>query len=539
MDKKRKRIGNRALQSGLQQVAVGALTGVFAGIVVTLYNILASRAEVFSRGVYAYVRSHPAFIPLLFLALVLGAVIIGGVLKWIPMIRGSGIPQTEGATRGLIHFRWYRVLTGMFATSLLTISLGLSAGAEGPSIQVGGACGCGTNDLLRKNETTLRFQITGGACTGLAVAFNAPLTGMAFAFEEAHKRFTPEVFVCSFSSVIMGVLTRNLLRPLLGLPVTAALTTYTLINPDLSSYLYIFLAATVCGLLGVAFYYLTMTARRGFEKITFFHGMGKMVIPFAAGGVFGLITAYAMGGGHELLSALGGGMEDVERIFDSPLWVTLLAVLVLKLVASVLNIGAGVPCGAFIPMLAVGACAGGLMSIVCVKMGMDPACADILIMICMAAFFTSVVKAPITAIVMVMELTWNFTFLLPVILGVAVGYLTSDIFRTQPLYEKLLEEILEEQRKKNPPRRISFRLRVGKDSPADGRAVRDILWPSDALVVSVLRDGRQLVPDGDTVLRRGDEIVVRGETSKEDSYTETLALTVGELLGKELLTEPE
>ena len=53
MDKKRKRIGNRALQSGLQQVAVGALTGVFAGIVVTLYNILASRAEVFSRGVYA------------------------------------------------------------------------------------------------------------------------------------------------------------------------------------------------------------------------------------------------------------------------------------------------------------------------------------------------------------------------------------------------------------------------------------------------------------------------------------------------------
>ncbi len=197
MKQKIQNLGNKA-HYGAQIVSVGALTGLFAGLVVTLYNVLASMAEEFSRGYYDFFREHPAFIPLLFAALFVGAIVIGGVLKFIPMIRGSGIPQTEGATRGLIRFKWYQVLTGMFACSLFTIFMGMSAGSEGPSIQIGGACGYGMSNMLRRGDLVRRYQITGGACAGLAVAFNAPLTGMAFAFEEAHKRFTPEVFVCSF-----------------------------------------------------------------------------------------------------------------------------------------------------------------------------------------------------------------------------------------------------------------------------------------------------------------------------------------------------
>ncbi|MDE5897185.1 MAG: chloride channel protein, partial [Clostridia bacterium] len=208
-----KRIGSKA-GSGAQIVVVGGLTGLFAGIVVTLYNLLASMTEEFASGYYGFFRDNPAFIPLLFLALALGSVVIGGTLKFLPMIRGSGIPQTEGATRGLIHYKWWQVLPAMFAASLFTIFMGLSAGSEGPSLTVGGACGYGVSDLLKRNAMVRRYQITGGACAGLAVAFNAPLTGMAFAFEEAHKRFTPEVFICAFSSVIVAVLTRNLLRPL-------------------------------------------------------------------------------------------------------------------------------------------------------------------------------------------------------------------------------------------------------------------------------------------------------------------------------------
>lgn len=267
--KKMKKIGDKAYHYGFQLVAVGALTGLFAGLVVTLYNVLTSYAEDFSRGYYEFFREYPAFIPLLFLALFCGAIVIGGVLRFIPMIRGSGIPQTEGATRGLIRFKWYQVLTGMFAASLFTVFMGLSAGSEGPSIQIGGACGYGTSDLLKRGEMLRRYQITGGACAGLAVAFNAPLTGMAFAFEEAHKRFTPEVFVCSFSSVITAIITRNLLRTAMGLSVGSSFTTFALNAPNMLSYLYILFAAAICGLAGVGFYFLVFRAKKLFAKLTF------------------------------------------------------------------------------------------------------------------------------------------------------------------------------------------------------------------------------------------------------------------------------
>ncbi len=535
--KKMKKIGDKAYHYGFQLVAVGALTGLFAGLVVTLYNVLTSYAEDFSRGYYEFFREYPAFIPLLFLALFCGAIVIGGVLRFIPMIRGSGIPQTEGATRGLIRFKWYQVLTGMFAASLFTVFMGLSAGSEGPSIQIGGACGYGTSDLLKRGEMLRRYQIAGGACAGLAVAFNAPLTGMAFAFEEAHKRFTPEVFVCSFSSVITAIITRNLLRTAMGLSVGSSFTTFALNAPNMLSYLYILFAAAICGLAGVGFYFLVFRAKKLFAKLTFWMGMGKMTIPFLLGGAFGLITVNVMGGGHELIQSLGSLSEGVEAVFSSPLWATLLIVLVLKFIISIVNMGAGVPCGVFIPMLAVGACLGALLSLLCVKMGMDPAYADAVIMISMAAFFTTVVKAPITAIVMVVELTWSFTFLTPVILGVAVGYLIGDVFRTEPIYDKLLDGILEEQRAKAPLKKLTVKLCVQKGSPADGRAVRDILWPSDALVVGLFRGDKRLVPDGETVLVEGDIVFVHGEASDTEAYTKTLASTVGELLETTLETE--
>ena len=530
MKKKMKKIGDNAYHYGLQLCAVGSLTGLFAGAVTTLYNVLTSKSEHFSQHVYGLVRENPAFIPLLFLVLIAGAIIVGGVLKFIPMIRGSGIPQTEGATRGLIRFKWYQVLTGMFATSLFTVFMGLSAGSEGPSITIGGASGYGVSELLRRNETIRRYQVTGGACAGLAVAFNAPFTGMAFAFEEAHKRFTTEVFVCSFSSVIVGVLTRNLLRSAMGLPIGSFLTTYVFVAPDMLSYLYILLAAAVCGIAGVAFYYLVFLAKKLFAKITFFKGIGKMIIPFVLGGAFGLITVNAMGGGHELLESLGGGMAHVERVFSSPLWATLLIVFALKFIISIVNMGAGVPCGVFVPMLAVGACLGGLMSLLCTQMGMDPAYSDLIVMICMAAFFTTIVKAPLTAIIMVVELTWNFSFLLPVILGVAVGYIAGEIFHTEPIYDKLLDGILEEERKKHPVKKISVKLRVLAGKPADGRSVRNVLWPHDTLVTSLMRGETHIVPDGETVLIEGDVITIVGEASDGKELVKTLSSIVGETL---------
>lgn len=84
------------------------------------------------------------------------------MVRLVPMIKGSGIPQTAGATRGIVHFRWYREAAAMFAASLLSIFMGLSAGSEGPSLEIGGACGDGVACLFRRSEMVRRYQVTGG-----------------------------------------------------------------------------------------------------------------------------------------------------------------------------------------------------------------------------------------------------------------------------------------------------------------------------------------------------------------------------------------
>ena len=523
---------------GIQIVAVGALTGLFAGLVVTLYNALAKMSEEFSRGYYEFFRENPAFIPLLFLALGAGAIVIGGTLKFIPMIRGSGIPQTEGATRGLIHYKWYQVLPAMFAASLFNIFMGLSAGSEGPSIMIGGACGYGMSDVLRRNATVRRYQVTGGACAGLAVAFNAPLTGMAFAFEEAHKRFTPEVFVCSFSSVVFAILTRNLLGPCVGVSAGASFHTFSFaVSPDYLFYAYVLLSSLLVALAAVGFYFLLFLGKRLFAKIKFWKGMGKMLVPFLIGGAFGLITVNVMGGGHDFISSLGSLSDGVESVFSSPLWATLVIVIILKIIVTVLNLGAGVPCGMFIPMLAIGAGLGKLLSLFCGVIGMDAAYSDLLVMVCMATFFTTVVKAPITGIVMVVELTWNFTFLLPTILGVAIGYLMGDLFRTEPLYDRLLEGILAEGGEQKHEQ-VSVRLRVSEGSTAAGRAVRDVLWPAGVRIALLEHGDSVILPDGNSELCAGDVITAVGNLHDEE-ILELLVESVGELLEKPEPPAPE
>ena len=426
-------------------VLAGALTGMFAGVAVTLYTLLAKLAEEFSRGYYGFFRTHPAFIPLLFLALFLGAVVIGGTLRFLPLIRGSGIPQTEGEIRGLMRFRWYRALTGMFAASLFTVFMGLSAGAEGPSVMIGGACGSGVSVLLKRGARVRRYAVTGGASAGLAVAFNAPLTGMVFAFEEGQRRFTPEVVLCAVSSVPFAVGVRALLYMAFGLENGAYFSAFSFAGADMLDarfYGYLLLTVTVCALLGVALYHAVFALRRLFSKITFWKGVGKMLLPFLLAGGAGLLTAYAMGGGHGFISALGGNASGMVPLFSSPVWVAVLAAVLLRFFLTAVNMGAGVPCGAFIPMLSIGAGTGALMSFLCGAMGMPAAYADVLVVVGMAAFFTAVVKAPLTGVVMTFELTWDFFFLLPALIGVAVGYLAGELFRTRPVYDRLLEELL-------------------------------------------------------------------------------------------------
>lgn len=257
-----KNLLSRLYRHGVQLMAVGIVTGILAGIVVTYFNIAAELLSKYSKDLYALVRENPAFVPLLFVVLAIIAFGIATLAKFVPMVRGSGIPQAEGATRGLLELKWYKSLPAMAASCLACIISGLTAGAEGPSMFIGATCGEGTSKLLRCTDMEKRYQITGGACAGLAVAFNAPLTGITFAFEEAHRRFTPAIFICAFSSVLSAIITRNALYGFMGMSISASLQSFAFVQIPLKSYGFVALAAIASGLCGIGFYALCMLSKK-------------------------------------------------------------------------------------------------------------------------------------------------------------------------------------------------------------------------------------------------------------------------------------
>ena len=110
MVKVMKKYSRLVWDNALNMVIMSVLTGLFAGVVVTFYNILMSLGEETSEKLYSMLLDNPAFIPLLFVGLAAGALVIGTLVKLVPMIRGSGIPQIEGAARGVVRFKWYIIL---------------------------------------------------------------------------------------------------------------------------------------------------------------------------------------------------------------------------------------------------------------------------------------------------------------------------------------------------------------------------------------------------------------------------------------------
>lgn len=516
--------------NGVNLILLSILTGLFAGVVVTFYNVLASIGEDTAGKLYSLVRDNPAFVPVLLLGLAAGGVVIGTFVRFVPMIRGSGIPQIEGAARGIIRFKWYVTMCSMFAASLACVFMGLSAGAEGPSLEIGGCAGEAVGATLKRSQMVKRLQIASGSSAGLAVAFNAPITGLVFAMEEAFRSFSPQVFVCAAISVVTSLFTRNLIRPAIGYGVGFTFDSFVFAPFSLGSCLWTIPAALITALIGVGFYYSVFGAKKLFKNVTFFRGAGKYIFVFVLAGCFALVTSYAIGGGHSFIASLSStdGEINVKGVFGAGVAASLIIIVLIRYAAAVMNMSCGVPCGVFIPMLAVGAGIGALLSLLFRKMGMNGVYSDYLVIICMSVFFTTVVKAPITGIVMVFELTGQFTNFLPALLGIAVGYIVSMLFRVQPIYERNLEEFIEAEKLYVNVKKERVSLVIAPDSKADGAKIRALIWPTNGLVVQIIEaDGKVTVPDGETVMHAGSTLVFECETSSRAELINYLVSIVG------------
>ena len=190
-----KRMVNRYGSLRTMLVVEGLLVGVFAGLVTSLYRYLLDRADDIRNAAIGFCSGSPLRMLGWFGALAVMAVVVTLLLKWEPMISGSGIPQVEAELMGYIRPCWWRVVLGKIAAGFVCILGGLSLGREGPSVQLGGMAGKGISRGLKRFRLEEHFLITCGASAGLSAAFNAPLAGVMFALEEIHKNFSAMVLL--------------------------------------------------------------------------------------------------------------------------------------------------------------------------------------------------------------------------------------------------------------------------------------------------------------------------------------------------------
>ena len=176
-------------------IGEGLLVGIVGGLIVLLYRVALSYAGDWLHAILSYIKGRPIWIAGWFLVLVLLAVVVGKLVKWEPMISGSGIPQVEGEVTGKLRQNWKKVLPAKFIGGFLCLFGGLSLGREGPSIQLGAMTGQGISRILDRGKTEERYLMTCGASAGLAAAFHAPLAGVMFAIEEIHKGFSVSILI--------------------------------------------------------------------------------------------------------------------------------------------------------------------------------------------------------------------------------------------------------------------------------------------------------------------------------------------------------
>lgn len=489
----------------------GVLVGALVGFVIVLFRLLLEKADILLNLILAYGKTHSWFIPLWFLILAAAAVTVSLLLRWEPYIQGSGIPQIEGEILGEIDQKWWRVLSAKCAGGLLSLGCGLSLGREGPSIQLGAMTAKGFSRITKRVKTEEKLLMTCGASAGLAAAFNAPISGVLFSLEEVHKHFSPEVLLSSMaSSITADFVARNVfgLKPVFSFDIPYMM--------PLANYGHVLILGVILGFMGVAYNTCIEKSQTLYQKIPY--QTLRLIIPFLLAGIFGFLYPATLGGGHSLVEALSSGDMLIN---------TLILLFVIKFMFSMASFGSGAPGGIFLPLLIMGAVIGGIYYGTAGRIfGSSDDLLGNFIILGMAGYFSAIVRAPITGIILISEMTGTFSHLLTLSIVSLTAYLIPDMMKCKPIYDQLLHRLLSGRKGGHHLELSGEKILVNgiiyHGSAAEGMKISEIAWPKTCLVVSLTRGEAEFVPRGDMTIQAGDRIVILCDEAAEGLVHQTL-----------------
>ena len=508
------------------------LVGIFSGIIVGTYTLILKKMSIFREFFTINLEFYKIAIGIA-IFIIMGLAIQFMLTKY-PLISGSGIPQVSGLLTKKVKFRWFGELITKFVGGILAIGAGMSMGREGPSVHLGSLVGSGVKELTKRSEVEEKYLVTCGASAGISSTFNAPLAGVIFSLEELHKFFSPLLLICT---LVASGTSNYVSRMILGSQTSFQ---YNFVLPEGIPY-YIFAIITVvfCVIItvtGKAFSYFLLLTQKHYRnlklnkyiKISIFMIMAYIVAVF-----FRDIT----GGGHELIEEMFGKNVMLK---------TIIIILLLKFFYTMFCYATGAPGGIFLPMLVVGALIGKVYGEILNNYFLVPN--EIIVhfmLLGMAAYFTAVVRAPITGITLILEMTGNFSYLYMLIIVCTITYIFTELLKMEPIYERLYfnmfhKEILEEDKEKRRIQKRAKRLEilekwwknkkikigikpdgknvkdkivtllipVGSNSEFDNKMVKELKLPENLLIVSVRKAGKDSIARGDTLIQSGNQLVI-------------------------------
>ncbi|MGF1461326.1 MAG: chloride channel protein [Leptolyngbyaceae cyanobacterium] len=365
-----------------------------------------------------------------------GGIISGWLLERVaPEAIGSGIPKVKAALAYVDIPLNLRVALAKLSSTILALGSGLSLGRQGPTVQIGAALAAQLSQWVPTSPEYRRQLIAAGAAAGLAAGFNAPIAGVLFVVEELLQDFSNLTLGTAILASFVGAVVSRLLGGQ-GLN----LSNYGMLQTGLSvqDLPFLVLLGILAGVFGGIF------SQGVFASLNFFQQMKTISLPLRiglAGGLTGLVGIVL-----PIAAQDNTGLREF-LVTGSAAWSVIAIAFVVKFALTLVAYGSGASGGLFAPALVLGSALGCLVSFLAqASHGWFGLPVDTLAssntttyaLTGMGAFFSAVARGPITAIVIVFEMTANFNLVLPLMIGSGLAYLISDKISAGSIYDRLL-----------------------------------------------------------------------------------------------------
>ncbi len=414
-------------------ILLSALIGISVGLVVSLFHVsidwvLLNKAYIINK---IWIWQHYKYLPYMLITSIMIFISVYMVRKYAPDAAGSGIQNIEGVVGNKITMNSLRIVIVKFFGGILSIASEMAMGKEGPSVQIGGALAHIISKNFLLNKDNINVLIAAGAGAGLATAFNAPLAGILFVFEEMREdiKYTYIPVQSVVTASVMSIVTlRMMVGNNISIPVRG------LIAPNVHELWIFVIFGLFFGLFGYMFnkyliYFTTKMSQLDGWKFNFL-----ILIIGASIGLLVYIYPYSVGQGYRAINATLNGDLGLRA---------LVALFAIRFLITMISYGTGAPGGIFAPMLALGTIFGVVFGII--ANGLVPSLhVELLVfaVVGMSALFSATVRAPITGIILVAEMTSNFNLLMPLLITSLIAVLTVNALGGRAIYTILLEQTL-------------------------------------------------------------------------------------------------